>query len=197
MTLTEVARAVDLPVSTVARLLKTLEQADYLTRRGMGLYHPGTKILEVGARALGRNPLYQLAGPHLMRLSEHTAETAYLAVSDGPERAVYLRQVESGRAIRHAVWTGHSIPVEGTALGAALKGETNKEGFKISRGSPVEPDAAAVAAPVLGSNNLPIAALSVIGPSFRLPDAVLGDYGSVVQQEAYSLSQSLQAASFS
>lgn len=191
MTLSEVARAVEMPVSTVARLLKTLEQTGYLRRDELSRYAPGNVLIQVGAQALNRSTLYELAEQRLMQISEFTAETAYLAISAGQGKAVYLRQVESPRAIRHASWTGRTIATAGTAVGAALGGDVNDSGFARSRATSIEPDAAAVAAPVLGRSGEIVAALSVIGPSFRMSDEQLHRYGVFIRKQALELSSQL------
>jgi DNA-binding IclR family transcriptional regulator len=192
-TLSEVSRVADLPLTTVSRLLKSLEQAGYLYRDRSGIYNPGAKALQIGLLALHSLSLYDLSIPHLENIADYTGETAYLAVPDGENNAMYLRQIESSRAIRHASWSGHSIPTEGTALGAALTGRTQEAyGFAHSRGTAIEPDAAAVAAPVKDGNGDIIAALSMIGPAFRISDEDLLDYGKAVHHEAENLSKKLQ-----
>jgi DNA-binding IclR family transcriptional regulator len=192
ITLSAASRAVDLPTSTVARLLKTLEGAGFLQRDTSGHYRGGSKILQIGAIALGSLALYKMAEPHLHELSEYTGETAYLAVPDGEDTAVYLRQVESPRAIRHATWTGRAINTASTALGAVLAGRVGEEGFVVSRGTRVEPDAAAAAAPILDSRNTVIGALSVIGPSFRISEDDLVRFGKRVRLQAERLSDELR-----
>ncbi|PZE22959.1 MULTISPECIES: IclR family transcriptional regulator [unclassified Curtobacterium] len=190
MTLSEAARAVDLPTSTVARLLRTLEPSRFLARDG-GTYTAGPRILQIGAVAISNLALFDIAEPHLVDLSDFTGETAYLAVPDGPDHAVYLRQVESRSAIRHATWTGRSIDTTGTALGAALTGDTGDQGFAVSRGTAVEPDAAAAAAAVHDGDGRTVAALSVIGPSFRISDDDLQRFGRRVRERADLLGRQL------
>ena len=192
MTLSAASRAVSLPTSTVARLLKTLETTGFLQRDRAGYYSAGTKVLQIGAIAVGNLALYDLAEPHLHDLSEFTGETAYLAVPDGDDSAVYVRQVESPRAIRHATWTGRSINTAGTALGAALAGRVSDGGFVLSRGTAIEPDAAAAAAPILDARGLIIGALSIIGPSFRISEAELASYGERVKYQAERLGAELR-----
>lgn len=189
--LSQVARSVDLPVTTTARLLKALEQAGFLVRDNSSQYLAGAKILQIGAIALSSRSLYDLAAPYLNRISEFTGETAYLAIPDGEGKAIYLRQVESPRAIRHATWTGKTIATDGTALGAALAYNVNLDGYASSRGTIVEPDAAAVAAPVQDGEGLILAALSMIGPSFRISSDDLTKFGEYVLSQAMKLSEDM------
>lgn len=180
ISLSAAAREVDLPTSTTSRLLRTLEIQEFAWRDHTGLYHPGTNLLQVGARAMAELPAFHHADMHLQQLAEASGETAYLAVPAGPDRALYLKQVESARAIRHAMWVGREINTSGTALGGALALRMNSHGYVTSRGTVVEPDAAAAAAPVRDDRGQVIAAISVIGPSFRISDEHLNRLGELV-----------------
>ena len=194
LSLTRAAQAVSLPTSTAARLLRTLEATGFASRDDHGVYRPGVLVLQIGAIAINKLTLDAVAQSHLQDLADVTGETAYLAVPDGPERAVYLRQVESSRAIRHATWTGRTISTAGTALGAALAGRVNDEDYVTSRATVIEPDAAAAASPILDSEGRPLAAISIIGPSFRLTDELLAEYGPAVARHAREISENLQLA---
>src|SRR5688572_32347883 len=77
-TLSELARGSTLPVSTVARLLATLEGAGFVRRDLEGRYAPGARLLQVGLASLRSYSLYDLAEPHLQRLSQASGETANL-----------------------------------------------------------------------------------------------------------------------
>lgn len=191
LTLSEVAREAEMPVTTVARLLKTLEQTGYLRRDEVARYAPGPVLMQIGVQALGRSTLYELVEHRLVQISEFTGETAYLAVSAGPGRAVYLRQVESSRAIRHASWAGRTIDTADTAVGAALDGQVGEAGFACSRATAIEPDAAAVAAPVRDPSGAIVGAISVIGPSFRMSDQQLESYGAFIRKQTIELSSQL------
>lgn len=191
LTLTAAAREAGLALSTTARLLKALEALGFVWRDSSSLYHAGPRMLQAGAIALGNMPIYKIAEPHLRDLADYTGETAYLAVPEGDDHALYLRQVESPRAIRHATWAGRAIPTVGTAVGAALSGRLSPGGYATSRRTPVEPEAAAAAAPVYDSTGAIVAALSIIGPSFRITDEDLESFARAVAKHAQSLSAEL------
>lgn len=195
LSLTQAAQESGLATSTAARLLRTLEATGFAERDKHGVYRPGIRVVQIGARALGGLTLTGAVQPHLEQLAELTGETAYLAIPDGPDRAVYLQQVESPRSIRHATWTGRTIPTAGTALGAALSLRLNDEGYVTSRATAIEPEAAAAAAPLVDERGEAFAAISIIGPSFRLTDELLKDYGPAVAHHAQELSSFLQLAS--
>jgi IclR family acetate operon transcriptional repressor len=191
LTLSAAARAVELPTSTVSRLLRTLETQGFVARGRDGSYAGGPSVFQIGAIALANLGVYALVEPHLRRLSDYTGETAYLAAPAGEDTAIYLKQIESPRAIRHASWTGRAISTAGTALGSALEGRVTQQGFATSRATAIEPDAAAAAAPIRDSGGDIIAAISIIGPSFRISDEELADYGIQVAERALEVSTQL------
>lgn len=188
ISLSAAAREVALPTSTVSRLLKTLESNQFAWRDDGGLYHPGTNLLQVGAMALTGLPAFRHADMHLHQVADATGETAYLAVPAGQDRALYLKQVESPFAIRHAMWAGREIHTAGTALGGALGLRINDAGYITSRATAIEPDAAAAAAPVHEANGQVAAAISVIGPSFRISETRLHELGHIVARHGREMS---------
>lgn len=182
-TLSELARAAALPVSTVARLLATLEHSGLVRRASAGGYAAGGRLLQIGLAAVRGMSIYDLAEAHLRRLSEATGETANLAVRADADHALYLRQHVSAHSIHHASWLGRTLPIDKTAVGQALAGRVNSKGF-VARRDTLERGVTAIAAPVRGPSGEITAALSITGPSFRISDAALDRYGALVVQEA-------------
>jgi hypothetical protein len=119
VSLADAARLVDLPVTTVARLLRTLEDEGAIERDAAGRYGPGVRLLALASR-VKTVPLIEAAGPELEGLAKETGESAYLAVRSG-DQAVYVRHVDSAQPIRHTAWIGRSWPLEGTAIGTACR----------------------------------------------------------------------------
>ena len=74
------------------------------------------------------------------------------------------------------------------AMPTYLAGRVNRQGFADSRATAIEPDAAAVAAPVYDSTGDVVGALSIIGPSFRITDGDLQRFGAAVGLQARGLS---------
>lgn len=191
-TLSELARESALPVSTVARLLATLESAGFVRRDAAGRYAPGARLMQVGLASLRSFSLYELAEPHLRRLSEASGETANLAVRADAGNAMYLRQVVSPRSIHHASWLGRLLPLDRTAVGAALSTAVPAEGY-VARRDTLERDVTAIAAPVRGPDGSVVAALSITGPSFRIPQREIARFGGLVAREARLASEALGA----
>jgi DNA-binding IclR family transcriptional regulator len=74
----ELAQAVDMPLSSVYRYVRTMREAGYLDEVA-GAYSVGRR-LAVSGRSTGAQHLVRLAEPHLVRLRERTDETAILTV---------------------------------------------------------------------------------------------------------------------
>src|SRR3954469_11702182 len=82
--ISDVARAVDLPVSTVARLLGTLESLGAVTRIGdSGAYGIGAGIRTLVAPLDDAETLIVRARPVLAALVAQTGETSGLSVIEG------------------------------------------------------------------------------------------------------------------
>jgi urocanate hydratase len=189
-TLSELARASALPVSTVARLLATLERAGFVHRNGDNRYAPGTRLVQIGLSAVRSVSVYELSEPHLRRLSEASGETANLAVRADAGNAVYLRQVVSPHSIHHASWLGRMLPLKKTAIGAALLGQALAKGYVVRRDT-LERGVTAIAAPVRGAGGEIVAAFSITGPSYRIGEKEVQRFGALVRAEAEQASSAL------
>ncbi len=166
--LTGAAERAGLNPSTALRHLRALEARGYLSRGADSAYRAGPTIWRLAAGFSGAAPMERLkaiAQPLLSELAESTGESVYLVVSDG-RVATYVATAESRRAIRHVGWVGQTVPLDGTAVGAALADPT---GCAVRTGA-IEPDITAVSRAALV--DLPFeVALSVIGPAHRMDEA--------------------------
>jgi urocanate hydratase len=189
-TLSDLARGSSLPVSTAARLLATLERTGFVRRDGENRYAPGTRLVQLGLSAVRSLTIYELAEPHLRRLSEASGETANLSVPADADNAVYLRQVVSPRTVHHASWLGRMLPIRKTAAGAAIAGRVNAHGY-VARRNTLERDVTAIAAPVYGPGGAIVAAFSITAPSFRVGEKDLQRLGALVVEEAEKASIAL------
>ena len=186
VSLTESARVAGLPASTALRLLRTLESTGFVARDPAGAYHPGPRIIQLGATALGRQSLVELAQPSLDRIVERTGESTYLVVRGSGETALYLAMVEGTHPIRHTSWVGRAIELADLAVGAALRAEVPPAGFVAQRDRH-DPEITAIAAPVYRPGGV-AAALNLLGPTYRIDDARAEEYGRIVSHEATVIS---------
>ena len=117
---TDLAERVDLPKSTVARLLASLEeeQAVEQTEAG-GEYRLGSGLIDLaGSAPRGRN-LVAAARPHLLELAESLDEVAGLSIIDGGQ-VYYLDQTESSSNIQVRDWTGEHAPLHAVSSGLVI-----------------------------------------------------------------------------
>jgi IclR family acetate operon transcriptional repressor len=119
--ITDVARAVDLPVSTVARLLTTLESQGAVVRLGdTGTWGIGAGIRDLAVSVV--DPTWSLvarAQSVLLTLVQRTGETSGLSVIDGDE-VVYLDHVETSHEVTLRDWTGTRLPLHVVSSGLVL-----------------------------------------------------------------------------
>ena len=81
----ELAGDLRLHKSTIHRLLVVLEGQRFIRRTADGKYGLGTKLIEMGSRAMEQLDLSEHAVPFLRRLVEETGETAHISVLSGTE----------------------------------------------------------------------------------------------------------------
>ena len=114
----DLARALELPRSTVFRMLTTLENMGYLQRSGSE-YRLGLSVLRLGYDYLSSQPLAELAQPVLQKLCNEQGLTSNLALRDG-DQVVYVSRVAPSGAFQGAVRVGSRLPAHATVLGRAL-----------------------------------------------------------------------------
>jgi IclR family acetate operon transcriptional repressor len=192
ISLTECARRAQLPASTALRLLRTLESARFVARDQAGQFHAGARMIQFGALALGRQSLVALAEPGLRRIVELTGESTYLVIRGPADTAIYIAMAEGTHAIRHTSWVGRAIALEDLAVGRALRGDVTPAGYFAQRDS-LEPDVTAIAAPVRWPGGV-VAALNLLGPTYRIDEQTMHQYGSIVSAEAAVIGAQFDAA---
>jgi IclR family transcriptional regulator, acetate operon repressor len=186
--LADLAREVDLSASTALRQLRALESAGFAQRSPGGTWGPGAELLRIARNLAATATLPRLAAPVLASLANEVGESAYLAEADaGGRHAVYVAMESGTHAVRHVSWLGHRVPRRGTAVGRALRGDVDADGVAV-REDAVETGITAVSAPVRDASGDVIAAISVVGPSFRLRGEALAATRLAVASHATRLS---------
>ena len=166
--LVDLANEAELPSSTALRLLRTLQDAEFVQRNENGKYDAGGRLLQLALRAVSHVPLIELARPHLEELRNQTGESAYLGLRGPNDTVLYAASAESHARVRHVSWPGRVIPAKGTAMGAALLGFVDKRtGVAVSSRTVVD-EATAIAAPIYGAGGEIVGGISIVGPTFRL-----------------------------
>lgn len=114
---TELSHKLNLHKNNVFRLLATLEVRGYIEQdRKSGNYRLGIKTFEVANVFLHHLGMRRQARPILEELVNRCDETAYLAVTDGPE-VVYVLMHETSQTVRIASRLGQRLPAYCTASG--------------------------------------------------------------------------------
>jgi len=118
--LAEITDAVQLPKTTVHRLLETLQCEGYVEQNPITRqFLLSSKILELAASFLGRLDVREVARPILMELWQQSQETVHLGLLDNGE-VLYVEKLESPHTIRMYSEIGRRAPLHCTGLGKAL-----------------------------------------------------------------------------
>jgi DNA-binding IclR family transcriptional regulator len=115
---TELAKHLEIPKSTVHSHLNTLEEYGYVTSVG-DEYQLGLKLLNLGGYTRKRRELYQTAKPEIEEVGERTGEWANLLVEEHG-RGIYLHVKKGDRAVELDVYPGKLVYLHSTALGKAI-----------------------------------------------------------------------------
>ncbi|MFJ9690948.1 IclR family transcriptional regulator [Kitasatospora sp. NPDC101183] len=134
----DLARRMDLSVSTAHRLARTLVSAGFLEQdEQTARYRLGPAVAELGQLTFHQRGLH-LAAPELARLAERTKATADLAIRSGPHAVILV-----GGSVRPDTGLGLRRPLHSTALGKVLLAwpRPGEEGAPVELGglSPLTP----------------------------------------------------------
>lgn len=202
---TDLATRLGVHKSTASRLAATLEARGFLERSDRDALRLGPELARLGRLAVRGRDLVDLARPAMDRLAAATGETVNLAVSDQGD-VVNVAQVDGRHIVGVGSWTGRRTPLHCTANGkvflawaggplpAGLDEFTERtittadnldaelvrvraRGYATAVGE-LEEGLHAVAAPVVGSDGRCVAALSVSGPAYRMPERRLAELGT-------------------
>ena len=117
---TELADQVELPKSTVARLLSALETEGAVAQDELGgEYRLGDGLLDIAGAALPGRNLVATVRPYLLELSEEIGEAAGLGIAQDRD-VFYLDHAEPEADVMVRDWTGESLPMHAVPSGMAL-----------------------------------------------------------------------------
>jgi DNA-binding IclR family transcriptional regulator len=119
--LSEVSRATGLSKATTHRLLSSLTQARFVEQdEESGAFHLGFDLYVLGAGAINRYGIAQVAHDSMLRIAQKTDDTAFLTVRAGDD-AVCVDRVEGGFPIKVLTLdVGDRRPLGAGANGMAL-----------------------------------------------------------------------------
>ncbi len=121
LSLSEIAEKIDLPISTVYRLVQNLVAWQYLAEKDNGNYTLGFTFLTFGNIVKRDLVLTNYARKHMEDLNQKTKETIYLAILDKVAGdIIYIDKLESQRNIKLAAGVGSHNYIHSTANGKCL-----------------------------------------------------------------------------
>lgn len=116
----ELARRLDIPRSTVFRLLSTLETQGFVERDAGGRdYRLGLGVLRLGFEYLASKELTELGRPILERLRDTAGYSCNLVVRDG-RSVVYVSRAAVSSPFANMVYVGTRLPAHSTLFGRVL-----------------------------------------------------------------------------
>ncbi len=118
--ITEIANRVDLPVSTVARLLSTLTKVGAVERApGETDFQIGIEIINLASQATNKRQMTTLARPSLLELAKITGEAVALCMLEGEELCI-VDLIRSQHRVRVNNTIGDRYPLHATSAGKIL-----------------------------------------------------------------------------
>jgi DNA-binding IclR family transcriptional regulator len=123
LTAPELARRLDIPRSTVFRILQTLVSLGFLEKgKDERYFRLGTAVLRLGFDYLNSLELVDLSLPILARLRDHTTYSSQLVIQDGRD-VVCIAKAASRDFSFSNVNVGARLPAHATVLGRVLMGD--------------------------------------------------------------------------
>lgn len=119
LTLSQLSRRAELPLTTTHRLVGELATLGALERDEHGRYRIGVRLWEIASLAPRAGGLREAAMPFLEDLFDATRENVQLAVLDGID-VLYVERLSARNAIPVVSRVGGRLPVHATAVGQVL-----------------------------------------------------------------------------
>jgi DNA-binding IclR family transcriptional regulator len=122
MNLSEIALAMEIPVSSCHGLVNTLVSRGYLGQAGSARHYYPTRLLyELGRELAANDPVVAKVSPLLEALRDESGETVVLARRQG-RYAQYIHVLPSDKLIRYSASVSDLRSLHSSALGKALLG---------------------------------------------------------------------------
>ncbi|MGU3437351.1 IclR family transcriptional regulator [Actinomycetes bacterium M1A6_2h] len=185
MTISDLARTVELPMTTVHRLAHDLTEFGVLRRAEDGVYSIGHRF-----RSLG---IAEAATPVLRELSERTDESVQVWVHRGDYR-LCVASVDSSHEIRAIMPVGTMLQMPGGSGGRVLAGQhpsLDEFGWVVSLSERIE-GLGSISAPVK-VNRETVAAVCLSGPVYRIGPDPGAKFGEQVKEAARKIEGALTA----
>src|SRR3954469_1582835 len=121
MTLSDLARAAELPRATARRILFTLERAGFVATDGK-LFTLTPHVLRLAASYLSSSQVVTVLQPVLDRIASAAQEISSLSVLDG-EEVVFIARGSPARVFSAGLDIGYRLPAFCTSVGRVMLGQ--------------------------------------------------------------------------
>src|SRR6267154_1716251 len=121
MTLSDLARAAELPRATARRILFTLERSGFVASDGK-LFTLTPHVLTLAASYLRSNQVVAVLQPVLDRIATSAQEISSLALLDGDE-VVFIARGSPARVFSAGLDIGYRLPAFCTSVGRVMLGQ--------------------------------------------------------------------------
>jgi IclR family pca regulon transcriptional regulator len=138
LALTSIAAQLELPKSTVARLLGSLEELEAVERVDGTRWGIGPALAALAGRSRSEAMLAGIARPVLEELVIDLGEDAGIGVPDG-DQVRFLDQVNAENAVLARDWTGTRAPLYAVPSGLLFLGEWPESGLDVYLAGPLTP----------------------------------------------------------
>ncbi|KRR30354.1 IclR family transcriptional regulator domain-containing protein [Bradyrhizobium retamae] len=118
MTLSDLAKAAELPRATARRILFTLERAGFVATDGK-LFRLTPRVLVLASSYLASSHVVSVLQPALDRLSSEAQEISSMAILDGND-VVFIARASPTRIFSSGIDIGYRLPAFCTSVGRVL-----------------------------------------------------------------------------
>ncbi len=125
--ISELSKEVNLPPSTIHRLLNTMKEEGYLENdENSNMYQLGPKLLVLGLKVRGTNDLLKISRPVLEELTSVTKEDSYITIAQG-DYGVFLECIKGPHPLKIIEKQGELVPLHCGAMRKVLLAHQSDE----------------------------------------------------------------------
>ncbi|KZL22144.1 Pca regulon regulatory protein [Pseudovibrio axinellae] len=130
MSLSDIARALEISRSSAFRLVYTLREMEFIKDAELkNTYTLGARVLNLGFAYLNQQPITSIARPHLAALRDEVGISAHLSVLEGQD-VLYLGSHQARTGFVSNMVTGTRQRAYASAIGWCLLGDMGEEDIK-------------------------------------------------------------------
>lgn len=119
LTLSQVARKLDINIATAHRFLTTLQKVGAVVKMSDGYFELGLLLFTLGGRVSVIDAMNSIVQPHVDELADQFGETIHAAILDNDE-VCYVAKGEGARSLTIRTRMGARLPAYCTGVGKAL-----------------------------------------------------------------------------